>query len=71
MQNYRKKREKTLERLAKRLASKVKDTKKSVTLEPMQPNERRIIHTALQGDSAIDTKSIGEEPNRRIVISLK
>lgn len=69
-ENYRKKREKTLERLATRLARKVIDTKKSVTLEPMQPNERRIIHTALQDDERVNTKSIGEGSNRRIVISL-
>lgn len=70
-ENYRKKRERTLERLAANLARKVVDTKKSVTLEPMQPNERRIIHTALQGDGKVNTKSIGEGLNRRIVISLK
>ncbi|MDI3480855.1 MAG: spoIIIJ-associated protein [Tepidanaerobacteraceae bacterium] len=69
-QNYRKKREEALEKLAKNIAKKVKETKKSVVLEPMLPNERRIIHTALQGDAMINTKSIGEEPHRRVVISL-
>lgn len=69
-ENYRKKREEALENLAKNMAKKVKETKKSVILEPMHPNERRIIHTALQGDSLVNTKSIGEEPHRRVVISL-
>ncbi|AYO32130.1 KH domain-containing protein [Biomaibacter acetigenes] len=70
-EDYRKKREEALERLAKNMARRVKETKKSVILEPMLPNERRIIHTALQGDSMVNTRSIGEEPNRRVVISLK
>jgi len=70
-ENYRKRREKTLERLANRLARKVAETKRSITLEPMQPNERRIIHTALQGDRKVNTKSIGEGSNRRVIISLK
>ena len=70
-ENYREKREKTLERLAKRMAEKVKDTKRSITLEPMYPNERRLIHTALQKDPRVTTKSVGKEPNRRVVISLK
>lgn len=69
-ENYREKREKTLERLAMRIANKVKETKRSITLEPMYPNERRIIHTALQQVPGVKTKSIGEEPYRRIVISL-
>ncbi|MDD4570448.1 MAG: protein jag [Tepidanaerobacteraceae bacterium] len=69
-ENYREKREKTLERLAMRIANKVKETKRSITLEPMYPNERRIIHTALQQIPGVKTKSIGEEPYRRIVISL-
>lgn len=68
-ENYREKREKTLERLAKRVARKAMDNRKSVSLEPMNPNERRIIHTALQQDSRVMTKSVGEEPNRRVVIS--
>ncbi|HHY70116.1 MAG TPA: protein jag [Thermoanaerobacterales bacterium] len=70
-ENYRGKREKTLERLAVKMADKVKETKRSITLEPMYPNERRIIHTALQHDTRIATKSIGKEPNRRIIISLR
>ncbi|HHV18134.1 MAG TPA: protein jag [Thermoanaerobacterales bacterium] len=70
-ENYREKREKTLERLAKRMAEKVKDTKRSITLEPMYPNERRLIHTALQKDPGVTTKSVGQEPNRRVIISLR
>lgn len=70
-EDYRKKREEALERLAKNMARRVKETRKSVILEPMLPNERRIIHTALQGDSMVHTRSIGEEPHRRVVISLK
>lgn len=70
-ENYREKREKTLERLALKMASKVKDTRRSVTLEPMYPNERRIIHTTLQDDIDVKTKSVGEEPFRKVVISLK
>jgi len=70
-ENYREKREKTLQRLALKMADKVKETKRSITLEPMYPNERRIIHTALQTDPRVTTKSIGKEPNRRVVISLK
>ncbi|NLZ53576.1 MAG: protein jag [Thermoanaerobacteraceae bacterium] len=70
-ENYREKREKTLQRLAVRMADKVKESRRSVTLEPMYPNERRIIHTALQTDPRVTTKSIGKEPNRRVVISLK
>jgi len=70
-EDYRKKREEALERLAKNMARRVKETRKSVILEPMLPNERRIIHTALQQDSVVNTRSIGEEPHRRVVISLK
>ncbi len=70
-ENYREKREKTLERLAKRMAEKVKDTKRSITLEPMYPNERRLIHTALQKDPGVTTKSVGQEPTRRVIISLR
>lgn len=70
-ENYRRKREEALEKLAKNMAKKVKETKKSIVLEPMLPNERRIIHTALQGDSMVNTRSIGEEPHRRVIISLK
>lgn len=70
-ENYRQKREKTLQRLAIKMADKVKENKRSITLEPMYPNERRIIHTALQKDPRVTTKSVGKEPNRRVVISLK
>jgi spoIIIJ-associated protein len=70
-ENYREKREKTLERLAMKMADKVKETRRSITLEPMYPNERRIIHTALQKDSGVTTKSVGKEPNRRVIISLR
>ncbi|QSZ27365.1 protein jag [Aceticella autotrophica] len=70
-ENYRKKREEILIKLARRLAKKVKEQKKSITLEPMNPNERRIIHLALQDDIEIETYSDGEEPNRRVIIALK
>lgn len=70
-ENYREKREETLERLAIKMAEKVKETQKSIVLEPMYPNERRIIHTALQKDRRVTTKSVGKEPYRRIVISLR
>lgn len=68
-QNYREKREQTLQRLAKKLSSKVLENRRSVTLEAMNPNERRIIHSTLQGIKGISTMSIGVEPNRRIVIN--
>lgn len=70
-ENYRKKREETLVRLAHGLARSVIRDKKSVTLEPMTANERRIIHSALQNNPKIKTYSIGEEPNRRMVVSLR
>lgn len=70
-ENYRKKREETLRRLAKRLGYKVAKTKRKITLEPMNPFERRIIHASLQNDSYVRTYSEGEEPNRRVVITLK
>jgi len=70
-ENYRKKREQTLVRLANKLAYKVKKYKKDVKLEPMNPYERRIIHSALQRDPDVGTRSEGEEPNRRIVVFLK
>lgn len=69
--NYRERRQKTLENLAKNMASKVKKTRKKVTLEPMNPYERRIIHAYLQSDKFVTTKSEGEEPNRRVVIYYK
>ena len=70
-ENYRKKREETLVRLAHGLARSVIRDKKSVTLEPMTANERRIIHSALQNNPKIKTYSVGEEPNRRMVVSLR
>lgn len=70
-ENYRKKREQTLIKLANKLAYKVKKYKKSITLDPMNPYERRIIHSALQNNPYIGTKSQGEEPNRKVVIFLK
>ena len=70
-ENYRAKREKTLEQLANRLADKVIRTKKSVRLEPMNPYERKVIHATLQSNSKITTRSEGEEPYRRVIIELK
>jgi len=70
-ENYRKRRKDTLENLAKNISYKVKRTKRSVSLEPMNPYERRIIHSALQNDKYVTTHSEGEEPFRRVVISLK
>ncbi len=70
-ENYRARRKDTLENLAKNIASKVKKTRRSVTLEPMNPYERRIIHFALQNDKYVETKSEGEEPYRRVVVCLK
>ncbi len=69
--NYKEKREKTLENLALKLASSVERTGKPVKLEPMQAYERKIIHSALQDSNTVKTESIGEEPRRRVVISLK
>ena len=71
IQGYKEKRKKTLEDLAQKVASTVIRTKKSVTLEPMQAFERKIIHSKLQENNKVETMSIGEEPHRRIVISLK
>ncbi len=70
-ENYRKRRKTTLENLAKNIAYKVKRTRKPVTLEPMNPYERRIIHSALQNDKYVCTHSEGEEPYRKVVITLK
>lgn len=70
-ENYRKKREETLIRLANKLAYKVNKYNKSVTLEPMNPYERRIIHAALQNHPHVTTHSQGEEPYRKVVIELK
>ena len=69
-ENYRQRRKETLENLAKNIAHKVKRTKKSVSLEPMNPYERRIIHSALQADRYVSTHSEGEEPYRRVVVTL-
>jgi len=69
-EGYRKKREETLIKLASRLADRVKRTGYRVVLEPMNPQERRIIHTALQNDTSVQTISEGEEPFRKVVISL-
>lgn len=71
IEGYKAKREKTLEELAQKVAKTVIRTKKPITLEPMQAYERKIIHTKLQENNAVETTSVGEEPNRRIVISLK
>lgn len=70
-ENYRQRRKETLENLAKNIAYKVKRTKRPVSLEPMNPYERRIIHSALQNDKYITTYSEGEEPFRRVVVTLK
>lgn len=70
-ENYRERRKETLENLAKNIAYKVKRTKRSVSLEPMNPYERRIIHYALQNDRYVTTHSEGEEPFRRVVVTLK
>jgi len=67
-ENYRKKREETLVRLANRLANKVAKTGKRVALEPMNPYERRILHATLQSNPNVTTISEGEEPNRRVII---
>lgn len=69
-ENYRQRRKETLENLAKNIAYKVKRTKKPVSLEPMNPYERRVIHSALQGDKYVSTHSEGEEPYRRVVVTL-
>lgn len=70
-EDYRKRRKETLENLAKNIAYKVKRTKRSVSLEPMNPYERRIIHSALQNDKYVTTHSEGDEPFRRVVVTLK
>ncbi len=70
-ENYRERRKETLENLAKNIAFKVKRTKRSVSLEPMNPYERRVIHSALQNDRYVTTKSEGEEPFRHVVVMLK
>ena len=70
-ENYRERRKATLESLAKNIAYKVKRTRKSVSLEPMNPYERRIIHSALQNDKYVSTRSEGEEPFRHVVVFMK
>lgn len=70
-EDYRKRRKDTLENLAKNIAFKVKRTKKAVSLEPMNPFERRVIHSALQHDRYVTTHSEGEEPFRHVVVTLK
>ncbi len=70
-ENYREKRKQALERLAKKIADKVIKNKRNMTLEPMAPHERRIIHASLQEYSGITTYSTGQDPNRRIVIAYK
>lgn len=71
VEGYRLRREETLIRLAKRLSDKVKRTGTRIVLEPMNPHERRIIHTSLQDETRISTFSEGDDPNRRVVIALK
>ena len=70
-ENYRKRRQDTLENLANNIAFKVKRTKRTVSLEPMNPYERRIIHSALQNDKFVTTHSEGEEPFRHVVVTMK
>ena len=71
IEQYRERRQETLEGLARNIAYKVKRTHRPVVLEPMNPNERRIIHSALQGDRYVVTRSEGEEPYRHVIVSLK
>ena len=71
IEGYKAKREKTLEELAEKVAKTVMKTRKSVKLEPMQAYERKIIHSKLQENPKIETISVGEEPHRRIIVSLK
>ena len=70
-EDYRKRRRETLENLARNIAYKVKRTKRPVSLEPMNPFERRVIHSALQNDKYVSTHSEGEEPYRHVVVTLK
>ena len=70
-EDYRKRRRDTLENLARNIAYKVKRTKRPVSLEPMNPFERRVIHSALQNDKFVSTKSEGEEPFRHVVVFMK
>ena len=70
-EDYRKRRKETLENLAKNIAYKVKRTKRPVSLEPINPFERRVIHSTLQNDKYVSTHSEGEEPHRHVVVTLK
>jgi excinuclease UvrABC ATPase subunit len=70
-ENYRARRKETLENLAKNIAFKVKRSKRSFALEPMNPYERRIIHATLQNDKYVATRSEGEEPYRKVIVYLK
>jgi len=70
-ENYRAKREEALTRLANRMANRAVKTGRKVVMEPMNPYERRILHSALQGNDAVTTHSEGDEPNRHVVITLK
>lgn len=71
IENYRQKREDTLVKLANRLAERVVKYKKNITLEPMNPYERRVIHASLQNHKYVETFSVGDEPNRKVIIALK
>ena len=70
-ENYRERRKATLEKLARKIASTVRRNRKSISLEPMNPYERRVIHSALQNDRYVCTRSEGEEPYRKVVVMLK
>lgn len=71
VEDYRKKKEKSLESLALKLSDKVKKTRKNIVMRPMSSQERRIVHTVLQSDPQVTTYSMGDEPYRKVVISLK
>ena len=71
IEGYKQKREKTLEELAEKVARTVIKTRKPIKLEPMRAYERKIIHSKLQENEKVETKSVGEEPNRRIIVSLR
>ncbi|NLD48322.1 MAG: protein jag [Clostridiaceae bacterium] len=71
IENYRQKREDTLIKLANRLADRVVKYRKNITLEPMNPYERRVIHATLQNHKFVETYSTGDEPNRKVIIALK
>ena len=70
-EDYRLKREKSLEELAHKLAEKVRYTHKNIIMRPMSAQERRVVHTALQGEENISTYSTGNEPNRKVIITYK